>query len=811
MALWDLNDEYAAEAVAEVQAESGHTYQNGSWRGWEDRAGRRSANMRVPEWKQNELDSRVAERVMAKRRQREDELAAQHAQAQAALEEQQAFADELVAGGSGRRKGEPWPLRYPAGHPRAGQFRPWSEAGDDPFEDLGGEEAGAGGGGGGGGRRWGRSPHSPYSVPRYAANLLSSVLGAGAGIATVGMGMVLSPLGGTGAGATQVGQAVVGLLTSSVNAVAAAGSSVLSLAIGGLLAGAIGGAAAMVLSAVGDLFGQIAQAITSALQGVVTVVKDVFRDAGQYAQAAMQMVYMGGYGLGDATGAISTFGALGMSPEATSGMLGQWSMRPEFLAMRLGPLGGMQTGQDGSIDWAGTLRGMRGAMGGYAPMAQWQVLQALLGPGAAGQLMPMMMMEEGAFEQAMGNAEGLRAPTEQLRALREELAPAQAQVGLLAQVIKVELASAALEPVLVLLQSFLDLVTENRGAIHQWMAELPSRLAEWMIEATEWAERLHDALPGIAERLRDVVDGLRSAWGVIRDIGEFVAAHPTLSAVFAGAALGGMTGGVPGAVMGGALLGGTQVGAQGFGVGGGVGGGLLGMLGGAALMRYGGAGLTAARAGIGGLLMGSGSLAFPVAAGGSLAEGGALAGGGLLAGTGGIVALVAGILAASTAIAAWTSGWWGAYREQKEAERQAAAMEGGARELGYVTPEMAAESIGPNILKGYKENTLSQKEQAAVAERMYEMMEERRKRLNAEEGEEGEGGSIWSTLRERLSAIADNTRPDRTQQAHRQALEEASGRSLGTLEVRLDPRFEAMFELELVQANWRGLQVAIGG
>ncbi len=838
MAYFDLTDELTAEAVAEVSEETareaGHegrayVYRDNAWWGNINARGVFTRSKQAAPEVQSTLDNRVVTRILDKRRAREEEAraeaAAQVAEAQAFARQQQEYATAL--GGGGRRPagdggaagpevgadGRIMPPRYPAGHPRAGQFRPWSEAGMDAGGAGAGEEGG--GGGGLGGLLHPRSPQSPYSVPRYVANLFSSVLGAGAGMATMGMGMALSPLGGTGAGATQVGQAVVSLLVGGLNAVASAGSAVLSLAIGGLLAGAVGGAAAMVLAAVGDLFGQIAQAITSSVQGVVTVIKDVFNDAGQYARAAMNMNYFGGYGVGDASGAISTFGAFGMSPETTSGLFGQWSMRPEFLSMRLGPLGGLRMDEGGGIDWAGTLRGMRGALGSYPQMAQYQVLQALLGGQGAQALMPIMQMGEGAFEQALGNAEGLQAPTDQLRALREELAPLQAQVGLTAQLLKVELAGAALQPVVALLQTLLELTRENRGALREWLSDLPGRLAGWISEATEWAEKLADALPRVAESLADIARRVQDIYGHARALGEFITAHPTLSALFAGAAVGGSVGGFPGAVMGGLTVAGMEVGGSLYGGGGVVGGGLGGLALGGLLLSGGAAGT---RAAIGRMLMGPATLAFGAGSGGGLGSlltaGGGLAGGGsLLAGTGGIVALVGGILAASTAIAAWTSGFWGSYKEQKEAEKAAAAMEGGARELGYITPELAAESFGPEIARRFREGDLSQREQGMVADRMRQMMAERRARLQREEGEGEEGGfgGAMRAIRERMAQIADNTSPERVREANRQAQEDARDRNLGTLTIRLDPEFERMFILELTQSAFRDLQVSIGG
>lgn len=846
MAYFDLTDELTAEAVAEVSEETareaGHegrayVYRDNAWWGNINARGVFTRSKQAEAGVASVLDGRVVTRILDKRRAREEEAraeaAAQVAEAQAFARQQQEYATAL--GGGGRRPaggdgaagpevgadGRVMPPRYPAGHPRAGQFRPWSEAGMDAGGAGAGEEGG--GGGGLGGLLHPRSPQSPYSVPRYVANLFSSVLGAGAGMATMGMGMALSPLGGTGAGATQVGQAVVSLLVGGLNAVASAGSAVLSLAIGGLLAGAVGGAAAMVLAAVGDLFGQIAQAITSSVQGVVTVIKDVFNDAGQYARAAMNMNYFGGYGVGDASGAISTFGAFGMSPETTSGLFGQWSMRPEFLSMRLGPLGGLRMDEGGGIDWAGTLRGMRGALGSYPQMAQYQVLQALLGGQGAQALMPIMQMGEGAFEQALGNAEGLRAPTDQLRALREELAPLQAQVGLTAQLLKVELAGAALQPVVALLQTLLELTRENRGALREWLSDLPGRLAGWISEATEWAEKLADALPRVAESLADIARRVQDIYGHARALGEFITAHPTLSYMLAG----GVIGGVPGAL----AFGGAQVGGATLGEGGMIGGGLAGLLLGGLAVSGG------SRAAIGRLMMGPSTLAFPsmlgaaeslafpaTAAAGTLGVGqwsaamggrGLLGGGTLLGGMGvsSIVGLVAGILAASTAIAAWTSGFWGAYKEQKEAEKAAAAMEGGARELGYITPELAAESFGPEIARRFREGDLSSREQGMVADRMRQMMSERRARLQREEGEGEEGGfsGAMRAIRERMAQIADNTSPERVREANRQAQEDARDRNLGTLTIRLDPEFERMFILELTQSAFRDLAVSIGG
>ena len=95
MASFDLNDDLTAEAVAEVEAESGgHTYRSGSWRGWQDAAGRRNANMHVPDWKADELDRAVMDKLLAKRREREEALETARADEEARAERAQAEADQ---------------------------------------------------------------------------------------------------------------------------------------------------------------------------------------------------------------------------------------------------------------------------------------------------------------------------------------------------------------------------------------------------------------------------------------------------------------------------------------------------------------------------------------------------------------------------------------------------------------------------------------------------------------------------------------------------------------------------------------------
>jgi len=768
---FDLTDPMMAEAVHEVEVESGgQEYRNGAWWGGQDRRGVFTRAAHAPARVAESLNQRVLAKYMTKRQAAEaqaEEEAARQAEliqaAQAEAEQQRQFADALTAGGEGG--------------------------------------GGAGGGGGRGGWAWGRSQLSQVSVPRHVAGLFGSVMGAGAGVFGAGMGLALSPLGLTGAGMTQVGNAVVNLLVGGLQAVATLGSSVLSLAMGAVLAGAIGAAGVVVLSAVGDLFGRVAQAITTSLQGVAQVVRDVFREAGEYARQSMQMVYMGGYTLPSAMGAMATFGALGVGPAETAGLLGQWSMRPEFLAMRLAPLGGLRMGEGGEIDWAGTLRGMRGALRSYPGMMQYPLLSGVLGAQGAGMLMPLMMMGDRAFEGALANADLMAPQLERVRALREELMPLQAQIGLLATVLKVELASAALQPVLVLLQSLVDLVRDNREEISEFMRALPSRLADWLAAAADRARELSERWPEINRQLGATIDHLRTAWRWIERIGDFIRAHPTLSAFLGGAVLG-IPGGPSRMLTMGMTAAGIQAGTSVGGGWGGVAGGALNFLGTAALLR----GVPALGARMVAGTAAPEALAFPVgAAGPSLLSGGAAAGGVLAAALPWAAIVAAAALMVGTA-AYYGTGYARARGEQRASERQFGEAEAGARELGYVTYEMALESFGPAIVKAYHDKTMTEAQERAVAERYMEMVAARR---GEQERREGLTGAL-ETIRDRMHEVAENTSPHRVREAMRRGQEEAQQREPVVVLVRPSSQFELELEQQEALRTWRGIQVAVG-
>lgn len=734
--MWEDND----PEVQEIAGEQGRQYTAGSWRGWTDKLGRWNARMHCPAHEQDRLNELVMERKLQKQRQEAEEA---------------------------RRRAE--------------------EAEEAPEEPPAAE-----------GRRP-RSPFSRVSLPHHVAGLWGSVLGAGAGLAGVGMGLALTPLGATGAGVAQVGRALVNLLASSLRMVGTVGAGLLTVALGTVLAGAIGASAAMVLSAVSNLFGQIAETITSALQGVAGVVRDVFREAADYVRSVMQMVYVGGQTPAEAAGAAGALGAFGLRPQETAGLLGQWMMRPEFLAPRLAPLGGLRYGADGEIDWEATLRGMRQGLQAYPEMAQYPVLQGLMGQQGARMLMPIMQMEQPAFERALATAGELRPELANVRALREELMPLQAQVGMLASVLKVELASAALEPVLALLRAMVDLVRENRDVINEWLRTLPGRLAEWMAEAAEKADELLTSLPHIARSLSEIADHLRALWDWLQRIGDFMSAHPTLSAVMrrlrlpmVGAAIGGLRGGPAGALVGGLMGAGAELGGAAFGGWGTVGGGALGLVSGTALLRH-----MAARA------------AAETAAG--TAAGTAAAGGGLAAaGLGSVVAMIAGILVASTTIAAWTSGWWDAYRQQKAAEGQYRELEAGARELGYVTPEMAAESFGPEIARRFRLDELTPREQELVGERYYEMIHARGEREGQPWTERAH--DVLQKIEDRMHEVAEHTSPDQVRHAVQRGQEEATRRQETTFTFIVRPSTEFELELERQEAlrAWRAIQLVVG-
>ncbi len=732
--MWDEHD----PEVQEIAAEQGRQYVNGGWRGWTDRSGRWNPRMHVPAHEQERLDRLVMERKLQKQQQREAELARQLEQQAARAEAEEAVAPE--AGGTGRRLG--------------------------------------------------MTPFTRASVPGHVAGMVTSVLGAGVGLATSGMALALSPLGATGTGITQIGRAVADLLAGSIRMISSMGSGVLTVAIGTLFAGAIGAASIIVLDAVSDMFGRVAQAITTTMQGVATVIRDTFRDATEYARNAMQMVYVGGYGVGESLGAIATFGAFGLSPAQTAGLFGSWTMRPEFLEARLAPLGGLRRAATGEIDWPATLRAMRSALSSYPEMAQYPMLQALLGAQGANLLMPLMQMEEGAFEEALGASRNLTPQVERVRALREELMPLQGQVALLAQTLKLELASAALEPVLTLLRAMVGLVRENRDAITGWLRQLPERLADWLARAAEYAERFADSLPEIGRRLGEIADHLRSLWDWLRRLGDFVSAHPTLSAVLAGAGIGALRGGVPGAVVGGLVAGGAQVGTSFFGGWGGVGGGLLGLLGGVGLMR----GLPALAT----RMAAPELLAFPL--GLPLAEGAAGLSGLLGFGLSALPYMAA--IAAGVLIPYYASGYAGARAQAAAGEEAYSSRLRALLQAGVATPHTAAASLGPDVLAYYEEHGMS----GPIGERIRARLAEMR---GAVEGRDAISGFLRD-LQERMRQIADNTSPDRVQEAMRRGQAEAQREAQLTVVIRPSTEFEAELERQEALRAWRGIQLAVG-
>lgn len=492
--------------------------------------------------------------------------------------------------------------RYGAGQPRAGQFlpaaeqerlndrldnmlrvelatRPLAEMLEGP-EEWGGFPSPAGGpgddedGGGGRGGGIGRSPFNRSSLPYQTAGAFGGVLAAGAGPGMAAVGLAMSPFGGAGAGVTEVAQGLSNLLVSSLRSLAMVGAGVVQLALGALFATAIAGCAAVVLNAVSDIFGRIAETITESLRGVVQIVRDVFNTAVEYAQNAMQMVYFGGQTPEAASGWIAQLQAFGVAPQTTAGIFGQWQMRPEFLGPRLGALGVPE-----GLEPRETLEAMRGRMQGMPELMRYPMLAGAMGPQAAQALMPIMQMEEGPFREALARGEELAPLTEELRAIREELAPLRAQFELLTTTVKVDLLAGVLEPVKGLMTAVLDLWTGHRREIEGWLQTTAQRGIEGFLlyaeigirhipEAVAWLRNLWETLSRLWARLEPWLERSGRAAG-------FAEEHPYATAA--------------------GVLGAVGLGQVGIGALRGVGAGLLGGGAGAAA----GAGAEATAAGLG--------------------------------------------------------------------------------------------------------------------------------------------------------------------------------------------------------------------
>ena len=78
--------------------------------------------------------------------------------------------------------------------------------------------------------------------------------------------------------------------------------------------------------------------------------------------------------------------------------------------------------------------------------------------------------------------------------------------------------------------------------------------------------------------------------------------------------------------------------------------------------------------------------------------------------------------------------------------------------------------------------------------------------------DEGIVGAIHGAMervRETMAQVADNTRPDRVQEAVRRATEEASARQPAVVELRPAPDFQRLFEVNIIQDAYRQIQVGL--
>jgi len=414
----------------------------------------------------------------------------------------------------------------------------------DSIQGAGGEEGEEEGGAAGGGGRGG-GLGGALSGPLAAATGFAGVaLGAGSnalrglvGFLENALGTALSAAGGlTGAGLARIGSGIANLLSQGLavgaQAVLGIGTAVMEavvgglrlvgniamFAIGGALLGIFVGALGAIASGLGEAFGRavgaVSQAASEALQGVVSVLRDLVQTGRQLSQEGMRMRGLAGVRPGQDIEAMMFGRAAGAD---VGGMFSTWRDRPEFAGPRLGAVGAQFNPQDLVGSTIAAVEAIR---------RQPEFLQLpfanIVSGGRGEELMKLVMLPPERLREAAGATRELGLDPALLQRIFNSLEPMLNKISMVFTGLKLEILEATLPHILIALRSVYALWHEHRqsidGFLHNTFPELIGRGIQGLLLGTAaalgWLERGYHVAREVWEWLRG------SVWPILQGIGR---------------------------------------------------------------------------------------------------------------------------------------------------------------------------------------------------------------------------------------------------------------------------------------------------
>lgn len=440
-----------------------------------------------------------------------------------------------------------------------------AEMGYTGEEEAGAEEADGTGGTGGTGSG-GERASSPMR-DLWTRAMQGAVLGgvgaslAGAAVAglsapiTTALGIALEGAGATGSGVMRIANGLISLFSSGLQLAANVGGAVLGGAIGLMLGGALGaaagGVAGTIAGALGGIFSNAGRMLGETIGAAGQIMRDTAQTAVNLSDNIMRLSLVSGQAVSSVSGLTTTLRLLGMGSGAAESMFGSWGQRIEFLQMRFGALGvEMAKNRDGTLDWQRTLLNVSDWLQNFDPMLRQPYARALLGPGAD-QMMPYLQ-DRGQLEQAAAAADELAPRAETVKRAWDDLRIPLQEINVLWDTLKVEFVSGFIPMIAGGIENLTGLWATHKDSILAWFAELPGTVTGYLENIANWLQDLVDNVGPTLSALWDgFIRGAQIAKDVLDAILGAVNAHPYLTAVIAGASIGGVRGGPGGALAGG--------------------------------------------------------------------------------------------------------------------------------------------------------------------------------------------------------------------------------------------------------------------
>lgn len=340
------------------------------------------------------------------------------------------------------------------------------------------------------------------SLIGMGASAVGGVLSAGAGVAggalSIGLGAGGAAIGAL-AGAS-VGSAPGGLVGFAV------GTGIGLAVLKGIesVSGMVGG----VVGKIGEAFGKLGDVAGSALGTVIDVLQDVTRTAQETAGSVLKINQLGGFGMGQSAGLVSTLGFFGMSPQQVAGRFST-PFAPITLAAGSGMLGLPNIADNpGAFLMAGARRfedaQRQGPMGVGVLRA---MMNGGMGGGADEAFMPLFGLGEKRIGKVLDFQNRMAMSPEAVDSFGKDIQVLQGMISGFANFLKITLGTALIPVIESGLESAVDFITKNQDKIIDAIfnfgdfvySKLPVMIGEGLLAILTFTKGFTDGLIGLVD------------------------------------------------------------------------------------------------------------------------------------------------------------------------------------------------------------------------------------------------------------------------------------------------------------------------